>query len=101
MIDVEADDKRYQKMHVDGGAMAQVFYCPSSVKVKDMSKDAGIVRERHLYVIRNARLEPDWDQVERQTISIAGHAIAALIQTQAIGDLYELYTTAKRDNIDL
>jgi patatin-like phospholipase/acyl hydrolase len=60
IIDVEADGKRYQEMHVDGGAMAQVFIYPPSIKVADVSKQHGIVRERHLYVIRNARLDPDW-----------------------------------------
>ena len=34
-----------------------------------------------LYVIRNARLDPDWAQVERKTMSIAGRAIASLIHT--------------------
>ncbi len=28
MIDVEADGKRYQEMHVDGGAIAQTFLYP-------------------------------------------------------------------------
>jgi predicted acylesterase/phospholipase RssA len=28
MIDVEVDGRRYQEMHVDGGAMAQVFVYP-------------------------------------------------------------------------
>jgi hypothetical protein len=59
-----------------------------------------IVRDRHLYVIRNARLDPDWAEVERQTISIAGRAISSLIQTQGIGDLYRIYATAQRDGID-
>lgn len=100
MIDVEADAKRYQEMHVDGGAMAQVFLYPPSIKVADMSKQHGIVRERHLYVIRNAHLDPDWAEVERRTLSIAGRAISSLIQTQGIGDLYKIYAMAQRDGID-
>ncbi|MGH8471605.1 MAG: patatin-like phospholipase family protein, partial [Gammaproteobacteria bacterium] len=100
MIDVEADGKRYQEMHVDGGAMAQVFLYPPSIKVADMSKREGIVRQRHLYVIRNARLDPDWAEVERRTLTIAGRAIVSLIQTQGIGDLYKIYATTQRDGID-
>jgi hypothetical protein len=87
-------------MHVDGGAMAQVFVYPPSVKVADLSKQTGIVRDRHLYVIRNARLDPDWAEVERRTLSIAGRAIASLIQTQGVGDLYKIYSEAQRDGID-
>lgn len=100
MIDVEAGGKHYQEMHVDGGAMAQVFVYPPSLRVAEETKKQGIVRERHLYIIRNARLDPDWAQVERQTLSIAGRAITSLIQTQGVGDLYKIYATAQRDGID-
>jgi hypothetical protein len=100
MIDVDVNGKRYQEMHVDGGAMAQVFLYPPSLHVGETAKKAGIVRERRLYVIRNARLDPDWAEVERRTLSIAGRAISSLIQTQGIGDLYKIYATAQRDGID-
>jgi hypothetical protein len=100
MIDVEANGRRYQEMHVDGGATAQVFLYPPTLKVAKLSKQHGIVRERRLYVIRNARLDPDWAQVERRTLSIAGRAIDSLIQTQGIGDLYKIYAETQRDGID-
>jgi len=100
MIDVEADGKTYQEMHVDGGASAQVFVYPPSLNVSAISKAAGVTRERHLYVIRNSRLDPDWAQVERGTMSIAGRAITSLIQTQGVGDLYRIYLTSQRDGFD-
>lgn len=100
MVDVEANGRRYQEMHVDGGAMAQVFLYPPSLHVAETARKAGIVRERRLYVVRNARLDPDWAEVERRTLSIAGRAISSLIQTQGIGDLYKIYATAQRDGID-
>lgn len=100
MIDVEINGKRYQEMHVDGGAMAQVFAYPPSIKVADLAKQYGVQRDRHLFVIRNARLDPDWAEVERQTLSIASRAITSLIQTQGVGDLYKIYATAQRDGID-
>jgi hypothetical protein len=67
MIDVDVNGKPYQEMHVDGGASAQVFLSPPSLNIHA----SGIVRERHLYVIRNARLDPDWAQVDRSTMTIA------------------------------
>ena len=100
LIDVEAGGKRYQEMHVDGGTMAQVFAYPSSLRIKELSAAAGFTRERTLYVIRNARLDPDWAQVERKTMSIAGRAVASLIHTQGIGDLYRIYATTQRDGVD-
>jgi hypothetical protein len=59
-----------------------------------------VTRQRRAYVIRNARLDPDWAEVERSTMDIAGRAISSLIQTQGIGDLYRIYTMAQRDGVD-
>jgi hypothetical protein len=50
--------------------------------------------------IRNARLDPDWAEVERRTLSIAGRAINSLIQSQGVGDLYKIYAETQRDGID-
>jgi predicted acylesterase/phospholipase RssA len=100
MIDVEADGRRYQEMHVDGGTMTQVFVYPPALSAERMAAATGITRERTLYLIRNARLDPDWAQVERKTMSIAGRAVGSLIHTQGIGDLYRIYATAERDGVD-
>jgi len=100
MIDVEANGQRYQEMHVDGGATAQVFIYPPALKLAELSKQHGVVRERRLYLIRNARLDPDWAEVERRTLSIAGRAINSLIQSQGVGDLYKIYAETQRDGID-
>jgi predicted acylesterase/phospholipase RssA len=100
MIDVEANGKRYQEMHVDGGATAQIFLYPPALKVADISKQSGVIRERRLYMIRNARLDPEWAEVERRALSIAARAITSLIQNQGIGDLYKIYSQTQRDGID-
>jgi predicted patatin/cPLA2 family phospholipase len=100
LIDVEADGKPYQEMHVDGGVTAQVFAYPSSIQVREGAAAAGFSRERRLYVIRNARQDSDWAQVERQTLSIAGRAVGSLIHTQGIGDLYRMYAETQRDGVD-
>ncbi|AYC32028.1 patatin family protein [Pseudomonas cavernae] len=96
MIDVEAGGRAYQEMHVDGGTMSQVFVYPPSLHLQQ----TGIERNRAVYVIRNARLDPEWAQVERRTMNIAGRAISSLIHTQGIGDLYRIYLTSQRDGVD-
>ena len=101
MIDVEVDGKPYQEMHVDGGAMAQVFLYPP--RMFDLVRQQGLKvppRARSVYVIRNARLDPDWAAVERSTLTIVGRAISSLIQTQGVGDLYRIYLTAQHDGLD-
>jgi hypothetical protein len=65
-----------------------------------MSSAAGITRERRAFIIRNARLDPDWADTQRQTLSIAGRAVSSLIQTQGVGDLYRIYATTQRDGVD-
>jgi len=101
MIDVEVNGKPYQEMHVDGGAMAQVFLYPP--RLMNRARTAGkqvAVRERHAYIIRNAMLGPEWASTERKTISIVGRAINSLLQTQGIGDLYRIYATTQKDGVD-
>jgi predicted acylesterase/phospholipase RssA len=98
MIDVEADGRRFQEMHVDGGALSQVFFYPPSVQLT--SEKTGVDRARKVYVVRNARLSPQWEEVERSTLKIASRAIDSLILTQGLGDLYRMYLTSMRDDVD-
>lgn len=100
MIDVEQGGRTYEEMHVDGGASAQVFLYPPTLNVAERDRELGRTRERRLYVIRNARLDPDWAQVQRRTLSIAGRAVSSLLQTQGVGDLYRIYIAAQRDGMD-
>lgn len=100
MIDVEVDGKQYQEMHVDGGAMTQVFLYPPTLNIALQSAQVHAQRERRVYIIRNARLDPNWADVERRTLSIAGRAISSLIHSQGIGDLYRIYLTSQRDGFD-
>ena len=101
MIDVEAGGQKYQEMHVDGGTMAQVFIYPPSISAKELArKEHAEPRERRLYIIRNSRLDPEWAQVDRRTLTIAGRAVSSLIHTQGIGDLYRIYLTAQKDGLD-
>ncbi len=109
MFDIEMGDKRYQEMHVDGGTVAQVVIYPPSLGGDDMLSDGtatqGLVealmrRPRRLFVIRNARPGADPETVPRDTMKIADRAIATLIQSQGLSDLYQLYVIAQRDGIE-
>lgn len=99
MIDVDVNGTRHQEMHVDGGTIAQVFFYPPSFSLASMG-DTATARKRVLYVIRNARFDPEWASVKRRTLTIAARAIASLTRTQGIGDLYKIYVTTQRDGID-
>jgi predicted acylesterase/phospholipase RssA len=94
MIEVEANGKRYDEMHVDGGTATQVFVYPSAIKLHELAQ-----RDRTLYLIRNARLDPEWAEVERRTLPISIRAITCLIHNQGLGDLYRIYAIAVRDRV--
>ena len=100
MIDVEVNGAAYQEMHVDGGAISQVFVYPPALTRQDIETAAGRTRDVFLYVIRNARLDAEWASTERVTLSIAARAVSSLIQSQGIGDLYRIYLTSQRDGVD-
>ena len=49
MIDVEAGGQKYQEMHVDGGAVAQVFLYPPAISLRELErKEKFEARERKL-----------------------------------------------------
>src|SRR5262249_22871867 len=100
MIRVEVDGTPYEEMHVDGGASAQVFLYPPRASAMIKAIGQGIDRSGHVFVIRNSFMKPEWAPVERRTINIAGPAIASLIHTQGIGDLFRIYATTQRDGLD-
>ncbi|HTY40841.1 MAG TPA: patatin-like phospholipase family protein [Thermoanaerobaculia bacterium] len=100
MIEVEEDGRRYEEMHVDGGTANQVFVYPAASDLARLSAENDATRKRTLYIIRNARLDPEWAQVDRRTLPIAMRAITCLIQYQGIGDLYRIYTITRRDHVD-
>ena len=96
LFDVEIDGKKYQEMHVDGGAIAQLFLYPPSINLGT----SGFRRERHAYVIRNARLDPDYAASERRTISIAGRAINIMLAASGQNDVLRTYFVSQRDGVD-
>jgi predicted acylesterase/phospholipase RssA len=101
MIDVEADGKRYQEMHVDGAVMTQVFLFPLAFMAASIDKSGGDTRARRIYIIRNGRIDPQWGSTERRTTVVAHRALDALVDRQALGDIYRLQLMAQQAGSDL
>lgn len=51
-------------------------------------------------MIRNSKLEPNWEIVDRKIPAIASRSIDSLIRTQGIYDLYREYTGALQYGLD-
>ncbi len=99
-LSVVADGKKYDELHVDGGTTNQAFLFPTSFSPRNVDKLLGAKRKRTLYVIRNGKVTPEWSAVKPRLASLAGKSIESLIKTQGIGDLFRMYTNAKRDGME-
>jgi hypothetical protein len=97
LIPVEANGRRYDEMHVDGGTAQQVFVYPAEMnwpRVLELLEADGAPT---VYVIRNALLDADFAGVERKVLPIASRSIQSMIRTQGLGDLYQIYALCLRD----
>lgn len=99
-VEVEAEGRRYDEMHVDGGTTSQVFLFPTQIDWPQVLKRLKISTMPSVYIIRNSHLEPQWEYVEPKLPAIADRSISSLIRTQGIGDMYRIYLRAQRDGID-
>jgi predicted acylesterase/phospholipase RssA len=100
MFDVQAGGKNYEEMHVDGGATTQVFVYWAGVELKRLADEHHANRDRTIYILINARLDPEWGEVERRALPITFKAIEALLEFQALGDLFRIYAITQRDGTD-
>ena len=99
-IDVKVEGQVREEMHVDGGTTNQVFLLPTQIRSGAMDAKLGIDPVRHLYIIRNGRVAPEFKAVKASTLAIAGRSISTLIKTQGIGDLYQMYEFAQENHVD-
>lgn len=96
-----ADGSTYDEMHVDGGTSAQMFLYPSRTdwrKVMDILQVKGTATA---WIIRNSRLNAEYDPVRARLPVIASRAVSSLIRTQGIGDAYRIAAVTQRDGVEL
>jgi predicted acylesterase/phospholipase RssA len=99
-IEVEANGQRYDEMHVDGGAANQVFLYPLGIDWQRVIEMFDVKGTPSVYVIRNSRLAPQYQDVSPKLGPIAGRTIDSLIRNQGIGDMFRMYLGARRDGLD-
>ena len=97
IINVEADGRQFDELHVDGGTGAQVFVYPAEADWREVTRKLKAQGAPQVYVVRNAFLDPDYRGIKRNVLPIASRTIDSLIRTQGIGDLYQIFTLCKRD----
>ena len=96
LIDVEANGKKTQEMHADGGITAQVFVAPESMlNVSSTTK----LPATELYLIANNRLSSEFQMTERSLIFVLGHSIGVGVQAMLRVNLDRAYAAAKRSGV--
>jgi len=94
LIEVEADGKRYDELHVDGGVHSQVFLDQFTVDFPRCVELCGLVRSQigfDLYVIRNGTLTSAYQPTERKLFSIATRTVTAMLNYMAVHDIHRIF----------
>jgi predicted patatin/cPLA2 family phospholipase len=100
-IQVKVGGRSYDELHVDGGVTRQVFIAPSIFSlVSHDERPRRPVTKPRLYVIRNGKIDPEWQSVRENVVSITQRSISTLIKNQGIGDLYRIYSITKASGVD-
>jgi predicted acylesterase/phospholipase RssA len=96
LIDAQANGRRFQEMHVDGGVTAPVLTLPEAFLLRSGAFARGL--RMNIYVLVNDKVERDFKLVPNSTIDIAARTSASVTKTQIRSVLYETYDFARRNN---
>jgi len=84
-FEVEADGKKYDEMHVDGGTVTQVFSLYGIFQGTHRNKKV------ETYLIWNGFVSPRRESVKDSLSSIANRSMDTLANYQGLGDIFRLY----------
>ena len=96
MIDVEANGKRFQEMHVDGGLGGQLFVAPASLMA---STSDYRLPATQLYIVVNSNLQRQFSVVDRFAPKILTQSIGMAVPVDTRLMLDRIYVAAKRGGV--
>jgi predicted patatin/cPLA2 family phospholipase len=97
LIDAEANGKRFQEMHVDGGVSAPILTLPEAFLLRSATLKHGL--QLSIYILINDKVESEFQLVPNSTIDIAARASATVMKTQIRSVLYETYNFTRRNKL--
>ena len=95
------DGRKYDEMHVDGGATQQVMLFSPEFPIRQVDEQLGVPVNRSIYVLINNQLQKTYKLVRPRLLSIAGAAISSLLGGAGAGDIYKIFAIAQRDGMAL
>lgn len=93
LIDVEANGKKFQEMHIDGSVTSPFFVGPEAL-LEPGSKLKLPASE--LYIVLNGRLTPDFYPPERNTVQILSRLISVVLRASLRAESMLFAANAKR-----
>jgi hypothetical protein len=96
-ITAEANGRRFQEMHADGGVGAQFFVAPESLLTSGSDYR---VPATQLYILINGKLTPEFAVNDRTTVAILGRSVSVAIKAAARTGVDRAYVAAKRSGVD-
>lgn len=94
------DGRTYDEMHVDGGATSQVVLVSPQVPIAAITRQVlGRNLDRRVWVLVNNQVLVDYDPVRPRIGAVGARAVSSLIRGSGIGDVYKIYTIARRDDM--
>jgi hypothetical protein len=98
MIDVVSQGRRFQEMHVDGGASAYLFVAPQPMLLD--GETAERLPIEHLYLVVNNTLRSDFALTERTTLSVLGRAMSVGTRMLTALELAAIFQLCRSQGID-
>jgi hypothetical protein len=97
LIDVEANGKRFQEMHVDGGLGGQFFVAPAALMQSTSQYRLPATR---LYIVVNTSLQRDFKVVDRFAPTILTQSIGMAVPVDTSLMIDRAFIVAKRSGVD-
>jgi hypothetical protein len=92
LIDVEANGKKFQEMHLDGTVTAPFFVMPESMLVSGASR----LPTNEVYVIVNSKFSSEFSMPERRMFSILGRTIGVALTSALKAEVLLITANAPR-----
>ena len=96
LIEAEANGRRFQEMHVDGGVNGPIYVAPESYLFSSGDRR---LPASELYIVVNGKLTNEFAQTGRTMASILGRSFSVSLKLGARAELFLLAQAARRDGI--
>lgn len=104
LFEVESEGATYEEMHVDGGAVGQMFFHGEAIQWRKVLRDASGVDDpldqSTLFLIIDGEVGAEYQAVPRRLMPIVVRTIGTLVKVSAWSALYRMYLHSQEDGYD-